>query len=140
MNVISYVIAGSIFLIIQCLQIARLNTSRKFELYNEGIIEFEDIPEDEPLNDKQWMQVNAELNNTEYIDREGLREFIETIKYPLYFMDFETFMPAIPLFDNSRPYQQIPFQYSLHYQKEPTTKKTSQVKKNCEVKRSFEPV
>ena len=43
--------------------ISRLNTSRKFEMYNEGIIEFKDIPKDEPLNDKQWMQVESELNN-----------------------------------------------------------------------------
>jgi len=96
--------------------ISRLNTSRKFEMYNEGIIEFKDIPKDEPLNDKQWMQVDSALNNTEYIDKEGLQEFMNTIRYPLYFMDFETFMPAIPLFDHSRPYQQILFQYSLHYQ------------------------
>ena len=102
--------------------IARLNTSRKFELYNEGIIEFKDIPKDEPLNDKQWMQIDSALNNTEHIDKYGLKEFMETIKYPLYFMDFETFMPAIPLFDHSRPYQQICFQYSLHYQTELTTK------------------
>lgn len=32
-------------------------------------------------------------------------------------MDFETFQPAVPMFDNSRPYMQIPFQYSLHYKK-----------------------
>ncbi len=31
-------------------------------------------------------------------------------------MDFESFQPAVPLYDNSKPYQQIPFQYSLHYQ------------------------
>ncbi len=40
------------------------------------------------------------------------------INYPLYFMDFETFMPAVPLYDNSRPYQQIPFQYALFYKKD----------------------
>ena len=102
--------------------ISRLNASRKFELYNQGIIEFKDIPEDYPLNDNQWMQVDSALNNTEHIDKEGLQEFMDTIKYPIYFMDFETFMPALPLFDHSRPYQQIPFQYSLHFQKEPTTK------------------
>jgi hypothetical protein len=34
-------------------------------------------------------------------------------------MDFETFMPAIPLYDKSRPYQQIPFQFSVHVQSEP---------------------
>ncbi|MGB5849629.1 MAG: DUF2779 domain-containing protein, partial [Ignavibacteriaceae bacterium] len=34
--------------------------------------------------------------------------------YPLFFMDFESFQPAVPLYDNSKPYQQIPFQYSIH--------------------------
>lgn len=37
------------------------------------------------------------------------------LSYPLYFLDFETFNPAIPLYDNSSPYEQIVFQYSLHY-------------------------
>ena len=36
------------------------------------------------------------------------------LKYPLYYLDFETFSPAIPIFDGTRPYQAIPFQYSLH--------------------------
>ena len=35
--------------------------------------------------------------------------------YPLYFLDFETMAPAIPLFPGTRPFEQIPFQYSLHY-------------------------
>jgi len=51
------------------------------------------------------------------IDKEAIKEFIFDLNYPLYFMDFETFQPAVPLFDNSRPYQQIPFQYSIHYKK-----------------------
>jgi hypothetical protein len=50
-------------------------------------------------------------------DQEKLNEFTNGLEYPLYFMDFETIFPAIPLHDNSRPYQQIPFQYSLHIQK-----------------------
>ena len=40
---------------------------------------------------------------------------MKNLSYPLYFLDFESFQPAIPLFDNSRPYEQIVFQYSLHY-------------------------
>lgn len=40
---------------------------------------------------------------------------MKTISYPLYFLDFESFQPAIPLYDNSHPYEQIVFQYSLHY-------------------------
>ncbi len=47
-------------------------------------------------------------------DQDKLNEFTNALEYPLYFMDFETIFPAIPLHDESRPYQQIPFQYSLH--------------------------
>jgi hypothetical protein len=53
-------------------------------------------------------------SNKPVIDTETIKEFISDLKYPLYFMDFETFQPAVPLFDNSKPYQQIPFQYSIH--------------------------
>ena len=37
-------------------------------------------------------------------------------------MDFETFQAAVPMFDNSKPYMQIPFQYSLHYKKNKKSK------------------
>lgn len=50
-------------------------------------------------------------------DQDALDEFKDELEYPLYFMDFETIMPAIPMYDENRPYQQIPFQYSLHLQK-----------------------
>lgn len=46
-----------------------------------------------------------------------MRDFLKSLWYPLCFLDFETFMSPIPLFDGTRPYQQIPFQYSLHYLK-----------------------
>ena len=42
---------------------------------------------------------------------------MQKLVYPLYYLDYETVMPAIPLFEGSRPYQQIPFQFSLHIQK-----------------------
>ena len=47
-------------------------------------------------------------------DKSKIREFLNSLSYPLYFLDFETFQSVIPLYDGSRPYQQIPFQYSLH--------------------------
>jgi hypothetical protein len=49
-------------------------------------------------------------------DQDALDEFLEELVYPLYFMDFETIRFAVPRYDESRPYQQIPFQYSLHVQ------------------------
>ena len=94
--------------------IANLRDPKKFDLYNKGIVNFADIPEDFPLNENQWMQVKSELNNETFIDKNNINEFVNGLKYPLYFMDFETFSTAVPLFDKSRPYQQLVFQYSLH--------------------------
>jgi hypothetical protein len=48
------------------------------------------------------------------IHHEKIREFIDKLEYPIYFLDYETLMSLIPYFDGHRPYQQIPFQYSLH--------------------------
>ena len=46
-------------------------------------------------------------------DAEGIRKFLANLVYPLYLLDFETFMRAIPQFDGSWPYMQTPFQFSL---------------------------
>lgn len=54
-------------------------------------------------------------------DQDALDEFLDELEYPLYFMDFETIQFAVPRYDESRPYQQIPFQYSLHIQQTPTS-------------------
>lgn len=85
----------------------------KFAYYKNGIIGFSDLGL-EDLNEKQRMQVEAELYNKDVIDKKGIKEFLDTFYYPLYFLDFETFRHAIPPFDGLRPYEHIPFQYSLH--------------------------
>ncbi len=94
--------------------IANLREPKKFELYQMGSIKLDEIPVDYKLNENQWMQVNCELNNETVIDKKKIKEYIIDLQYPLYFMDFETFMTAIPVFDGSRPYQQLVFQYSMH--------------------------
>ncbi len=55
----------------------------------------------------------------ENIDRVAIQEFVDQLEYPLYFMDFETWSSPIPEQDGHWPYRQIPFQFSLHIQKEP---------------------
>lgn len=57
-----------------------------------------------------------ELSSKPEILQNDVKAFVEKIQYPLCHLDFETIMPAIPMFNESRPYQQIPFQYSLHFQ------------------------
>ena len=94
--------------------LSRMRSSDKFKLYGDGIISFADIPEDYPLTRAQQMQVDAELNGTEFINIERIKELLATIISPVGFMDFETFMQAVPSFNNQSPYQQVPFQFSLH--------------------------
>jgi hypothetical protein len=98
--------------------IARLSADKKFELLENNILHLKDIPETFPLNDKQWMQVQSEKNNETFIDSKAIRTFVSNLKYPIYHLDFETFATAVPIFDGSRPYQQLVFQYSLHIEYE----------------------
>jgi hypothetical protein len=94
--------------------VARLSLAKKFSLYQQGILDINDIPDDFPLSDSQLLQVNAEKYGEQIIDVLQIQKFLQQFKFPLYFLDFETFQPAVPMFDLSRPYQQITFQYSLH--------------------------
>lgn len=95
--------------------IASMHNSKKIKLYKDGIYTYNDLLNSD-INDKQKQQLEYDLyNKEEYINREKIREFINSLSYPLYFLDFETYQMPIPLYDDICPYEQIPFQYSLHY-------------------------
>jgi len=95
-----------------------MHLSKKYELYHDGIINLNDVPEDYPLNKNNKLQLEVYKTNKPVIDKKAIKAFVSDLKYPLYFMDFESFQPAVPLFNNSKPYQQIPFQYSVFLKKE----------------------
>ena len=95
--------------------IRRMTNKNKFDLYNSGIYKYEDLLK-ENINWKFKQQIEYELYDKEdNIDKIMINGFLNTLSYPLYFLDFETYQQSIPMFDNVKPYMQIPFQYSLHY-------------------------
>lgn len=95
--------------------IKRMQTRQKLKLYNKGVYSYEDLLK-EDINENYKKTIEFELYNKEdYIDKEKIKEFLKTLKEPLYFLDFETYQMPIPLYDYVSPYEQIPFQYSLHY-------------------------
>jgi len=97
--------------------ISRLNENKKFELYMKGVVSLDQIDlKTTKLNSNQLLQVQSEIEKTTHINHDEISKFIEGLKYPLYFLDFETMASAIPVYNNSRPYQQLVFQYSLHIQ------------------------
>lgn len=97
--------------------IYRLSFEKKLELYEAGVVSYDDLFKygklDNPIRRRQVEYALSEKGV--YIEKENIRAFLQTLYYPLYFLDFETMQPVIPQFPRSHPYDQIPFQYSLHY-------------------------
>jgi hypothetical protein len=87
---------------------------KDWELYESGTTLLEEIPENVALTHRQQLQVEGIKFNRSYIDKPAIKEFLATFQFPLYFFDFETIFPAIPPIDGASPFQQTPFQYSLH--------------------------
>ncbi len=88
------------------------------KLYNQKIYFLKDIPESEELNKIQKIQVECDKNKSIHIDIKGIEEFLNKLKYPYYFLDFEAINPVIPLYNHSRSFQHIPFLYSLQIEYE----------------------
>ena len=96
--------------------IKSLRNIKKFNLYKERIYTYEQLLK-EDIDTKAKQEIEYELyNNPPSINKIKIKEFLNTLSYPLYFLDFETYQQSIPEYKGIKPYQQIPFQYSLHYQ------------------------
>jgi len=87
------------------------------ELLSMGILNAKDIPKDFSLGAKTALAVNSYRDNTVEVNTSALKEWVQNSEYPLYYLDYETAGPAVPKYDGTSPYQQCPFQYSLHIQK-----------------------
>ena len=89
----------------------------KFE--DAGIKSIDEIPDNFDLTERQRRQVTATKSGQRKIDHTAIKSFLSQVQYPIYFLDYETLSDVVPPFDGTRPYQQVPFQYSLHIQREP---------------------
>jgi hypothetical protein len=89
------------------------------DLLDRGIINIGDVPTGMITNPKYERYYQAVKSNKIHIDQKGISKELKKYKYPLYFLDYETNSPAIPMFDGYRPYQRMVFQYSLHVIEKP---------------------
>ena len=97
--------------------VQNLSFKKKVENYNNGLISFEDLLASGKITNKKQirqMQVGTSILPTQ-IDKDNIRAFLDTLSYPLYFLDFEGTQDAIPPFKGVKPNAQVVFQYSLHY-------------------------
>lgn len=95
----------------------RMPYKKKLEHYRKGNVTYHELlMHGNITNEKQLRQMLHYVSDQEAcIDKDSIRDFMATLSYPIYFLDFETMQPIIPLYIGTKPYAQIPFQYSLHY-------------------------
>lgn len=93
--------------------------SRYWQLFRDRVLTITDIPADFNLTGKQTIQSKAVRTGKPHFNRSALHKFLERLAYPVHYVDFETINPAIPMYDGTSPYSQVPFQFSLHVQTTP---------------------
>lgn len=100
--------------------IFNLRGSKKnlFGFLDQGIMELKDLPID-GLNEKQLIQITSHRTGQPFMDAPAIKEFLEKMKYPLYFLDFETLSSSVPVYDLTHAFDQVPFQFSLHIIQKP---------------------
>ncbi len=96
----------------------RLHASAEEALEELGVESIHDIPDDFPLSERQRRACTTVQTGEPWFNPE-LGKALESLRYPLYFTDFESVNPAIPRFAGMRPYDQLPFQWSVNLQREP---------------------
>lgn len=90
------------------------NIAKLEPLLERGVIDINDIPTDYPLYREQRRQVDTAQKGEAVINKKAISKQLRSLNYPLYFIDYEGYNPAIPMFDGYHPYDQVAFQYSLH--------------------------
>jgi len=100
------------------LRLPRIHATTVGRLTELGIRSIHDIPEGYPLSDRLRRGCTSVQTGTPWFGP-SIRGELKALKYPLYFADFETVYPAIPRFAGMRPYDHIPFQWSVHVQRQP---------------------
>jgi len=86
-------------------------------LLDEGIVDIRDIPPGRLTNKKHIRVREVVLSDQPYLDPRA-RSILQALPYPRYYLDFETIAFAVPIWLGTRPYQQLPFQWSCHIEKE----------------------
>ncbi len=98
-------------------KLVRISDKKRTELIGLGIDDLKAIPESFELTEAQLIQVSVAKAGKAHIEHDSIREYLSTLKWPLHFLDYETIPSAIPKYNQTSPYQQLPFQYSLHIQR-----------------------
>jgi len=94
--------------------ISRISKKNLDSLREMGIIDMRNIPSEFKIATKQKMQIEATKKDKIVIDEQKIHSELDSLEFPLYFLDYETYSWAIPQFEGHKPYENVVFQFSLH--------------------------
>ena len=95
-------------------ELTRISENKLRILLNQDIKRLESIPQDITLNAKQSAQVHSARTGGPIVQKQPIADMLNTLVFPLYFLDYETASGAVPKMPDTKPWQHIPFQFSLH--------------------------
>jgi hypothetical protein len=96
-----------------------INAEKASVLVDAGITSVDAINDPSILGKSTRRYLSARAQGKRAVDKHALDRFLSGIVYPVHYFDYETSQSLLPPWDGTRPYQQVPFQYSLHIQREP---------------------
>ena len=94
-------------------------TYNKYDLINNGYLKLDDIPYEWLTSENHKIQRDCYDRNVTYINKDKITAGLNSLEYPIYHLDFETFPCPVPRFKGEHPYYQSPFEFSLHIEKSP---------------------
>lgn len=94
--------------------IPNLTPKKRRELEEANTIAIDDIDLNFTFTPKQQRIVDVIQSKTPFIDKTTIQSLLQSLTHPLYFLDYETYDEAMPLYKGHKPYQKMVFQYSLH--------------------------
>ena len=95
-------------------QLPRLSEKKFIELTAMGVTRISKIPSDFKLTDSQQTAATAIRTKSPQIDAAEIRSALNSLEWPIGYLDFETLMTAVPLYPDVAPHEQLVTQYSLH--------------------------
>lgn len=86
------------------------------ELRSDGYKDLRDVPAERLSNPKHLKVHSASISGKAILEPEAIKQ-IQALPYPRYYLDFETIGFAVPIWAGTRPYMQLPFQWSCHIER-----------------------
>ncbi|MBI3517837.1 MAG: DUF2779 domain-containing protein [Bacteroidetes bacterium] len=110
------------------LSLGKLTKQAMFDLYDSNIKRIDEIDINTIEHKEVKIQVKAAIEQKEQIYQQEIGLFIADIQQPICSLDIEVWMPAIPYYQGTKPFQQIPFLFSMINEEEGKIQKYSYFK------------